>query len=90
LDGKARPAPQYGGGEGKNVRTEWWPWTDGECALYTESPEAPRVAKDAGLRLIGEYFNVWRPEAGVYARQYVGPKEAVLAAARALRGRKAG
>jgi hypothetical protein len=49
------------------VRTECWPWNDGDYALYTENPQAARAAEQAGLRCVGEYFSAWRPEAGPVA-----------------------
>ena len=68
------------------MKTEYWFWAGNEYALYSENPEVRRIARELGLRLAGEYFNVWRPEAGVLAWQYIGPKEAVLAAAARLGG----
>ena len=69
------------------MKTEYWFWAGNEYALYSENPEVRRIAREFGLRLAGEYFNVWRPEAGVLAWQYIGPREAVLAAAARLGGK---
>ena len=71
------------------MRTECWPWNDGDYALYTENTQAARAAEKAGLRPVGEYFYAWRPEAGPFAWQFAGPKEAALAVARRFAGGKA-
>ncbi len=68
------------------MRTECWPWNDGDYALYTENPQAARAAEQAGLRSVGEYFSAWRPEAGPVAWQFAGPKGTVLAVARRFAG----
>lgn len=67
------------------MRTETWKLTSGRWVVYTEDLEKAKEAiKHRDLRWMGTYYH---KGGGPFARQFVGPKEAVLALAQQKRTR---
>lgn len=59
--------------------TEAWHLDQGTCALYTQDPAVRSLARKAGLRWMGEYY---QPDGKGMVRltawQFAGPKEKVM------------